>query len=74
MKATLKKVTAALGVMLVGTILTATAKAECGSLQLPKGKTSIQPQSWRGEAMSGHSRCCWLPSTNQTNRSWGSGK
>jgi len=48
MKATLKKVTAALGVMLVGTILAATAKAECGSLQLPKGKTSIQPQSWRG--------------------------
>jgi hypothetical protein len=47
MKAPLKKVTATLGVLLVGTILTATAKAECGSLQLPKGKTSIQPQSWR---------------------------
>jgi len=50
MKAILKKVTAALGVILVGTILAATAKAECGSLQLPKGKTSIQPQSWRGES------------------------
>ena len=48
MKATLKKVTAALGVMLVGALLTATAKAECGSLQLPKGTPSIQPQSWRG--------------------------
>jgi hypothetical protein len=48
MKATLKKVTAALGVMLVGTVLTATVHAECGSLQRPRGKTSIQPQSWRG--------------------------
>ncbi len=48
MKTTLKKVTAALGVVLVGTILTVTAKAECGSLQLPKGGTAIQPQSWQG--------------------------
>ena len=48
MKAKLKKVTAALAVVLFGTILTVTAKAECGSLQLPKDKTSIQPQAWRG--------------------------
>jgi hypothetical protein len=48
MKATLKKVTAALGVVLIGAILTATAKGECGSPQLPKGGRSIQPQSWRG--------------------------
>jgi len=48
MKAPLKKVTATLGVLLVGTILAATANAECGSLQLPKRKTLIQPQSWRG--------------------------
>jgi len=48
MKATLKRVTATLGVVLVGTILTASAKAECGSLQLPKASTAVQPQSWQG--------------------------
>jgi hypothetical protein len=48
MKAPRKKVTSALGVLLVGTILTVNARAECGSVQLPKNKTSIQPQSWQG--------------------------
>jgi hypothetical protein len=48
MKAALKKVTATLGAVLVGAILTATAQAECGSLQRPKGGTAIQPQSWQG--------------------------
>jgi hypothetical protein len=42
-----KKLTVALGIVLMGTILTATANAECGDSRIAKPKTSLQPQSWQ---------------------------
>lgn len=48
MKAILKKMTIVLGVVLIGTILTAAANAECGDLQRYKPGASLQPQSWQG--------------------------
>ena len=48
MKAILKTMTAALGLVLIGMILTATANAECGDLQRFKLGGSLQPQSWQG--------------------------
>jgi hypothetical protein len=42
-----KKLTVALGIVLVGTILTAKASAECGNFKLIKPKASLQPQSWQ---------------------------
>jgi hypothetical protein len=45
MKASLRKLTVAVGVILIGTILTATASADCGSMARPK---ALQPQSWQG--------------------------
>jgi hypothetical protein len=47
MKAILKKITVALGVVVIGTILTAAANAECGDLQRFKPGASLQPQSWQ---------------------------
>jgi hypothetical protein len=48
MKAIFKKMTAALGLVMIGMILTAAANAECGDLQRPKPGASLQPQSWQG--------------------------
>jgi hypothetical protein len=48
MKAIFKKTTAALGLVMIGMILTAAANAECGDLQRPKPGASLQPQSWQG--------------------------
>jgi len=48
MKATFKRFAAALGLVLIGTILTAKASAECLSY-LPGHKGAVvSPQSWRG--------------------------
>lgn len=43
MKASLRKMVVVVGIILVGTILTAKADAECVSLARPK---ALQPQSW----------------------------
>jgi len=53
MKTTFKKFAAALGLVLIGTILTAKASAECLSY-LPGHKASavVSPQSWRGAEFS----------------------
>lgn len=48
MKAILKKMTAALGLVTIGTILTVAANAECGDLQQYKPGASLHPQSWQG--------------------------
>jgi hypothetical protein len=49
MNTTLKKMAVALGLVLIGTILTAKASAECLSY-LPGHKAGavVSPQSWRG--------------------------
>jgi hypothetical protein len=47
MNTMLKKMAVALGLVLVGTILTAKASAECLSY-LPGHKAVVSPQSWRG--------------------------
>ena len=44
-----KKLTVALGIVLMGTILTARANAECGDFKLTKPKSSMQPQSWQDQ-------------------------
>jgi hypothetical protein len=48
MKAIFKKMTAALGLVMIGMILTAAANAECVDLQRLKPGASLQPQSWQG--------------------------
>src|SRR4029077_5147832 len=49
MKTTCKKFVAALGVVLIGTILTAKANAECGYYPPShKGGAVVSPQSWNG--------------------------
>jgi hypothetical protein len=48
MKASRREMVAVLGVLLVGTILTAKANAECVSLASPK---ALQPQSWQGNEL-----------------------
>jgi len=48
MKAIFKTMTAALGLVLIGMILTAAANAECGDLRVLKPGASLQPQSWQG--------------------------
>jgi hypothetical protein len=45
MKTSLRKLIVAVGVILIGTILTAEASGECVSLTNPK---ALQPQSWQG--------------------------
>jgi hypothetical protein len=49
MRALLRKMVATVGIILVGTILTAKANAECGSLTNPK---ALKPQSWQGNELS----------------------
>ncbi len=44
-----KKMTVALGIVLVGTILTATANAECGDTKLQK-PASLKQQSWQDQS------------------------
>ncbi len=48
MKAIFKTMIAALGLVVIGMILTAAANAECGDLQRFKLGASLQPQSWQG--------------------------
>jgi hypothetical protein len=50
MKASLRKIVVAGVIILLGTILTAKANAECGSLTNPK----LKPQSWSGNALFQH--------------------
>ena len=45
-----KKTTAAMGILFIGTILTAKANAECGNLKLPRAGASFQPQSWQSQS------------------------
>ena len=52
MKAILKKMTVAMGLVLIGTILTAAANAECGDLQRYKPGASLLPQAWQEQGMS----------------------
>jgi len=53
MKTTFKKFAAALGVVLIGTILIAKANAECGYYPPShKGGTVVSPQSWNGAEFS----------------------
>jgi hypothetical protein len=53
MKTILKKMTLALGVVLIGTALTAKASAECGPYLLGhKAGAVVSPQSWRGAEFS----------------------
>jgi hypothetical protein len=44
-----KKLTVVLGIVLIGTILTATADAACGDFKLTNPKASLQNQSWQSE-------------------------
>jgi hypothetical protein len=48
MKTSLRKLIVAVGVILMGTILTAKASAECVSLNSPK---ALKPQSWEGNEL-----------------------
>lgn len=48
MNTSLRKILAAVGILLIGTILTAKANAECGSMTSPK---ALQPQSWQGNEL-----------------------
>ncbi len=48
MKTTLRKLSVAVGVILMGTILTVRASAECGSTARPR---ALQPQSWQGNEL-----------------------
>ena len=53
MKATFKKFATALGLVLIGTILTATASAECGSYVPGRNAGPVvTPQSWSGPEFS----------------------
>jgi hypothetical protein len=53
MKATFKKFATALGLVLIGTILTATASAECGSYVPGRNAGPVvTPQSWSGSEFS----------------------
>lgn len=47
MKTIFKRFAAALGVVLIGTMLAATASAECGNLQTTKPKPSFRRQFWQ---------------------------
>jgi hypothetical protein len=47
MKTIFKKMTALVAVLLIGTMLSAKASAECGSLTPRKAGASLQPQSWQ---------------------------
>jgi hypothetical protein len=51
MKAIFKKMTVALGLVVIGTILTATANAECGDLQRYKPGASLLPQAWQEQGL-----------------------
>ena len=51
MKAIFKKMTVALGVALIGMILTAAANAECGDLQRYKPGASLLPQAWQEQGI-----------------------
>ena len=50
MKSALNKFTLALGIILVGTLLSGTAFAGCGDTNKSKPGTSLLPQSWRGQS------------------------
>ncbi len=52
MKAIFKKMTAGLGLVLIGMILSTAANAECGDLSKLKFGASIHPQSWGGSQVS----------------------
>ena len=52
MKAIFKKMAAALGAVLIGTVLTVAANAECGDLSKLKFGASIHQQSWEGSQSS----------------------
>ena len=47
MKTTLNKMTIAAGIIVIASILTATASAECGSLTKPSSNPLLRPQSWQ---------------------------
>ena len=47
MKTTLKKITIAAGMIVIASMLTATASAQCGSLEKPSSGRLLHPQSWR---------------------------
>ena len=51
MKAILEKMTVAVGLVVIGTILTAAANAECGDLQRYKPGASLLPQAWQEQGM-----------------------
>ena len=48
MEASLRKLTVAVGVILMGTILSVRASADCGSTARPR---AVQPQSWQGSEL-----------------------
>jgi hypothetical protein len=50
MKTIFKQMTLALGTILIGTLLAASAHAECGILNLPKPAASLLPQSWQSQS------------------------
>jgi hypothetical protein len=47
MTTTFKKLTIALGIVLIGMFLSATAYADCGSFKLKRPTASLRPQSWQ---------------------------
>ncbi|MBZ5657620.1 MAG: hypothetical protein LAO56_20330 [Acidobacteriia bacterium] len=64
MKAILKTITAPLGVMVIGVILTVAANAECGDIQRTKPGASLQPQSWQGIDRSGQASLLQISNDN----------
>lgn len=51
MKALFKKMTAALGLVMIGMILTTAANAECGDKQRYKPSALLLPQAWQGSQL-----------------------
>jgi hypothetical protein len=50
-KTIVKRMTAAAGIVLIATLLTTRANAECGNLARPKAGAALQPQSWQGDGI-----------------------
>ena len=72
MKTTFKRFAAALGLVLIGTILTAKANAECGYYPPShKGGAVVSPQSWRGAQFGSASLLFVSDHHSDDDSSWG---